>query len=176
MDVNELVALPDDKFRGVVDEAVRTSALTDEVTLEQRRHVQELLKRPELADRTYLVLVAMKKNVEGQLAAKRTDNQRRRVRLQSKPDVLAREEDEYRRWRAGALRFKTGVEEFMVELRSKRVGNATEVALRGERNDLVFAYERLRKGILEHRDHVCSDTCDAGCPADERLWELVNHG
>lgn len=164
MATDDLMATPDEEFRVLVAEALKvgnhdySGPLTPEVV--------DALKSPEVVNRTYLTLIAMKKNVEGQLAAKRADYVRERSRLHDGPNLRAKEQ-EYHSWRAGALRFKSGVEEFMVSVRGKR-----------ERPDdnYYLAYETLRQAILTHKSAVLlALEHDEDTDADEALWTTVSN-
>lgn len=165
----DLLALSDEEFRSVVDGAVRNRDPEDD----DARAIRSDLLRPEIVDKTYFALIASKKSVEGQLAAKRADYVKSRARTRH-PDALRRIEETYRGWRAGALRFKSGVEEFLVEVRAARDRNGEDNYLRKERNDSLVAFEQLRRAVIEHRDHVCGPECDNTCIADENLWRLVD--
>lgn len=160
----DLLSLDDERFRSIVDSAVRGNVSKE--TMAQ-------LKTPEVANRCYMALVTMKKNVEGQLAAKRADYNRQRVQFRKNPNKLREAEERWLTWRGGALRFKTGVEELMVEIRGKR--SPSDWALRAERNEVVIAYENLRQAIAAHRDHVCTAECDEKeCVADVTLWSVLD--
>jgi hypothetical protein len=152
--------LSDEEFKDLVDEAVRGQL--DPNTM-------AALKDGSVANRTYTVLVGMKKNVEGQLAARKADYGRARKNPDKKK--LDEIDDTWLSWRAGAIRFKSGVESLMLEVRDKRTPN--DWSLRAERNELANAYENLRKGIIAHRDHLCDEACDVSCSADDLLWSLV---
>lgn len=152
-----LSTIPDDEFRALLDAAAR--GRLDEQTLDQ-------LKSAEVVERTYLCLVSMKKSVEGQLAAKRADYIKARSKLRGKPTELAAEAEKYQTWRAGALRFKSGVEEFMMAVRGNRE-KAPEV------HDYYLPYQTLKLAIIQHREHVCDDECDVECAADTRLWSVL---
>lgn len=163
LDHESILDLPDEEFRDLVSEALKVN------NVDYAGHLTpddvELLRHPSVVDRTHLTLVAMKKNVEGQLAAKREDYIRQKGNHVNAKE-LREIEDGYHRWRAGALRFKSGVEEFMLSTRSKR-----------ERTDdgYYLAYESLRQAVLNHKATVSAlleqdkDTDEA----DARLWSLV---
>ena len=154
-----LLALSDEDFRSVVDDAVRNP--------EDSRAT--LLRHPDVVARWYFTLVSMKKSVEGQLAAKKAEY----AAAKATSPVAKRDQAGYERWRAGALRFKAGVENQLLEARLLREGNMDdqEVAMAvRERNRLIAA-------IAAHRDHDCDDDpqcTDDLCAADERLWASVS--
>lgn len=158
-----LLAIPDDEFRALVAEALKVGNTDYRGDLDHT--VVDQLKSPEVVDRTYLALVAMKKNVEGQLAAKKADYIKDRSR-HTDPHEIREVEREYQTWRAGALRFKSGVEEFMVSIRGKRD--------RPE-DSYYLAYETLRQAILLHKASVqAALENDEDTNADEILWATVD--
>lgn len=153
----DLMAIPEEEFRAVVDAAVRGHL--DVATIEK-------LKSPEVVERSYLTLISMKKNVEGQLAAKRADYVKSRSQLRNKMGELQDAEERYQTWRAGALRFKSGVEEFMVSIRSRRERPGVE-------RDYYIPFQTLKHAILQHRDHICDADCETECTADVNLWAIA---
>jgi hypothetical protein len=161
----DLMVLPDDVFRSYVDEAVRGHP---EDT--QTQELRSKLKDPEVVDRTYLTLVSMKKSVEGQLAARRADFVKERGTLRSNPPGQRAAEERYHAWRAGALRFKSGVEDFMLAVRGNREKPTGD--------NYYLAYQTLRQAIEKHREAVETalandqDTDDA----DAVLWSVLDDG
>lgn len=153
----DLLAIPEPEFRSVVDDAIR-GHLTEEMA--------QRLKSPEIVDRTYLTLVSIKKNVEGQLAAKRADYIKSRSLLHDDPRGLRAAEKTYQTWRGGALRFKSGVEEFMVSIRGLREKP-------GQAENYYIAYQTLKQAIVQHKNHWCGDECLEDCVADETLWTVL---
>lgn len=151
--------LSDDEFRTLLDAAIRGNM--DNITV-------EALKSDPCLDRTYAALISMKKSVEGQLAAKRADYVIERSRTPK--HRIAEVERKYQAWRAGALRFKTGVEEF---LSSVRPPSSPDSDLRSERNRLLIENEAFRQAIHDHWAHHCTPQCDVRCTADEALWKLI---
>jgi hypothetical protein len=137
----EIARLPDEDFRALVDRDLRRENTEEEA---------QALRSPELVHRWYTILVAMSKSVDGQLAAKRQDYEAQKARLRGKfvqeEGVIAdaklqhdasrqlaaeervrqlREEwaltsERYARSRAATLRFKSGLEETLVEARMFR--------------------------------------------------------
>lgn len=161
----DLMALPDDVFRSYVDEAVRGHP-DDEGTQALRSRLRE----PEVVERTHLCLVSMKKSVEGQLAARRADFVKERGTLRSNPPGQRAADERYHTWRAGALRFKSGVEDFMLTVRGSREKPTGE--------SYYLAYQTLRLAIEKHKDAVefalanDRDTDDA----DALLWSVLDAG
>lgn len=149
MTVHDYLDLPNEDFRDLVDEEVR--GITDEA-------ISRALRDPVLMERWYLTLVQMKKSVESQLGAKRSDLVRH-IGARDYPSRVA----EYHRWRAGSLRFKSGVEERLLEVRAMRFKGVTNPWKRTQ---------RLLDAIIEHRDSM-GDYNEEGSEADLRLWRLA---
>lgn len=168
--VDLLVELDDDAFGSLIDAAVRGD-------LDKR--TTELIKDPKIIERTRLTLVAMKKSVEGQLGAKRAEHVTKTDK--TKPEWAAKKDrQQYNLWRAGALRFKSGVDGLLMDVRleqTRQDPDADRVAafLKSERTAYLVAYKNLHDVVIEHRDHVCGPECDDQCIADEKLWRAVDH-
>lgn len=165
-----LRGLDDADFAALVDRAVRGDL--DEATAES-------LKDPQTLDRSYLALVTMKKSVEGQLAAKKADYVRNVAKTRQEAR-LRQIEEQYRQWRGGALRFKSGVETWLMILRQARQQTMPDLSHslireldKQERNKFMTAYDQLRSAVAEHRDHICDSSCDAECVADVKLWQAI---
>lgn len=179
-----LLTLPEDVFRRLVDSDLRGKG---------DPQLGRLLRSREVVDRWYATIKGMTKSVEGQLAAKKADLEA--VVLQIESDIaqaesrgdhltasallmsLKEQQQKDAKWRAGILRFKTGLEEVHAEARRIRDsyrGSFFDSYLAEERN---FALERTRSlesAIRAHRDHECDIGCDNGCTADDDLWRLVS--
>lgn len=153
----DLLAIPEADFRSIVDDAIRGHLTTE---------MAERLKSPEIIERTYLTLVSIKKNVEGQLAAKRADYIKNRSLMHGDTVGLRATEEAYQTWRAGALRFKSGVEEFMVSIRVLREKS-------GLSENFYMRYQELKQAVVQHRDHWCDDKCADECTADKALWKVL---
>ena len=163
-DLVDLLAMPEDAFRSLVDEAVRGHPEDGKIQV-----VRERLLEEDVVERTYLTLIRMKKSVEGQLAAKRSDYVRDRNRARSNPEELRAVESRYQTWRAGALRFKSGTEAYMLAVRARR--NTTP----GE--NYYLAYQTLRQAIAEHKKSVLTSLeLDEDTNADEVLWSVIEEG
>lgn len=80
-------------------------------------------------------------------------------------------------WRAGAVRFKTGLEEDLVRLRTLRDSyrdRLYDTVVVAERDRLAARVRSLEQAIRAHHQHVCTDACDEdGCPADAALWAAL---
>lgn len=159
MTPNELLKMPEEDFRAVVDDEVRGVEELDPKTA-------KALRDPLVADRWYYALVSMKKSVEGQLGAKRSDLLKHR----SPP----RDRTEYHRWRAGALRFKSGVEERLLEVRSRRHSLTHIDTVQEERNVALAQMQNLKTAITSHKTSVLSDFADDEVSdADRTLWSAI---
>ena len=118
MKARDLLDLPEEDFRGIVDDEVRG-------TLDRNTGV--VLRDPQLLDRWHLTLISMKKSVESQLGSIRSDLVK--VRPELAPEEYERRLAEFHRWRAGAVRFKSGVEERLLEIRARRQTLTTAISL-----------------------------------------------
>jgi chromosome segregation ATPase len=134
----KIAALSDDDFRSLVDRDLRREDTQEEA---------QALRSPDLVHRWYTILVAMSKSVDGQLAAKRYDYEAQKAQLRGQfvsaesalaeaklhrdtPRVHGAQDrirelrqdwalmtERYARSRAATLRFKSGLEETLVEAR-----------------------------------------------------------
>jgi hypothetical protein len=174
MTTETLRTMDDESFRSLVNDEIRGNAEPE---------VTKLLRSPELVDRWYNALQIMQKSVEGQLAAKKAE-------AKSKKTELTRQANgrqkwlQYNKsaniWRAGALRFKSGLEMALFEADQLRYQiNGVDKAKQaiGERNVAIAEAERLKSAIRAHRTHVlgqCPEECDGDyCVADEDLWAVL---
>lgn len=158
-----LLNMDDDEFRQAVDQEVR-GTLPTEVSL--------ALRDPRLSQRWYLALIQMKKSVESQLGAKRSDLVNMRETDNGRWD---QELANFHRWRAGAVRFKSGVEERLIEIRRSRlVVFPTEEVLTEQRNWALEKMQCLVKGIVEHQRTVSQEYDEDVSDADKKLWKLVD--
>lgn len=165
-----LVQLDDDSFGSLIDAAVRGDL---------DKKTRELIKDPRIIERTRLTLVAMKKSVEGQLGAKRAEHVTKVDK--SKPEWAIRKDRQlYNSWRAGALRFKSGVDGLLMDIRLQQTRDNPDAEgiaafLKSERTAYLVAYQKLHDVVVEHRDHECGPECDDQCVADVKLWRAVDH-
>lgn len=151
-DVQKLLSLPDPQFREVVDAEVRGTA---------QPKVGETLRDPLLIDRWHHTLLQMKKSVESQLGAKRSD-------VFKNKHYSAHDLAEFHRWRAGAVRFKSGVEDRLLEIRRIRgIAQPDTQAIKRERNALLQAIDAHRQTVLEEFE------ADEISDADRALWAAL---
>jgi hypothetical protein len=188
-----LLSLPNDAFRTLVDADLRGKG---------DQSLAKLLRSEEVCERWYSTINGMAKSVEGQLAAKRADLEATTLSLESDIQVAEARGDESlaaqlrlalmeaqqkdAKWRAGILRFKTGLEEVHAEARRIRdsfKGSFFESYLAEERNIALARVRDLEDGIRRHRDHDCETDprCKNtygesfhDCAADDDLWSLVS--
>lgn len=168
-----LLDLSDEAFNAMVNQDVRGTLNPD---------TSALLRDPAIADRWYETLISLKRSVEAQLSANRAEQVQKQaeyVALGEGGKVLwmqARAGAE--KWRAGAVRFKNGVEDRLAEARKHRNearANMHISVLIGERDQAFKEVKRLRAAILTHREHECGASCDDDrCIADDNLWEELD--
>ena len=146
--IDNLINMPEEQFRSIVDKEVRGTL--DAATGEMLRH-------PRLVDRWYYALVSMKKSVESQLSSKRSDI----LKVPGPVNSRSSEWSDYHRWKAGAIRFKSGVEDRLLEIRRTH-GRPTDRAA------------QLEQAILDHKSKVLADFApDEVSDADTGLWHVV---
>ena len=169
--MKEIAALNEEDFRELVDRDLRRENTEEEALA---------LRSPALVDRWHTVLVSMSKSVDGQLSAKRQDFEAHKARLKSQllradeelglaradhdRDRIAdvekrarklREEwaaaqERYSRSRAATLRFKSGLEETLVEARlhrDKTRDRLYDTVVSQERNRLATRVRRYESAL-----------------------------
>jgi hypothetical protein len=182
--VEDLRDLPDEKFRALVDADLRRQAPRSGVRLKDE--LVDALRSPGLVERWYSMLCRMQKSVDGQLGARDADFHAQLAELavvglkRSDSDVRARQETlraDHHRARAATLRFKTGLDEAMLEARYRRDEVLAErygSAIVAERDFLASRCRRLLAAIEQHRASVLDDL-DGEEPdeIDTALWSLL---
>lgn len=174
MTIESLLAMDDEPFRSLVNDEIRGNAAPE---------VTKLLRSPELVERWYNALQIMQKSVEGQLAAKKAEAKSKKTELSRLPNGRQKWL-QYNKsaniWRAGALRFKSGLEMALFEADRLRYSiNGVDRTKRAieERNISIAEAERLKSAIRAHKAHVlgkCPEECDGDfCVADEELWSVL---
>lgn len=164
-----------EEFAGVVDQEVRGRAPRD---------LAQALRSPEVADRWYQQLVTMKKSAEAQLAAKSADDKEQRITLtlvarefpEKSKEMLRRADEvraQYLKWRAGVLRFRSGVEERLAEASWRRRMSTSLIpsALIDERNQLLSQVSALTAAIKAHKASMAD--LEEADEADEALWRTI---
>ena len=135
MDAAErLLAMDNTTFAQVVDRELRGKAAAEESTA---------LRNPLVAERWRVALVAIAKSVDGQLGARRADYMANRARFTKELLRVAYDEraalerswaeqrENFNRSRAATLRFKSGLEETLIE--ANAIVNEAEAAAPGVR-------------------------------------------
>lgn len=174
----KLAAMPEVEFRGQIDDDTRGKGSPE---------LAAALRSEALMERWYEALLAMQSSVEGQLAAKGADSRakvadfRRRLNGSMGKDkdrlneLLLFEQAQSERWRAGAVRFKSGIEEKLLEAR--RLLRAHDNPLvtdrtAEERNRALARISVLEDAIRKHREAFPVE--DDPSDADTELWSLVS--
>lgn len=182
--VKRLLNLPDKEFWALVDRDIRGTLPDVEV--------EAIRSDAALIERWYQALIRMKKSVEGTLGAKAADAKANRLtaELKNDPDTAKTVDAEHASWRAGAIRFKVGVEERLTVVRTLRAAYAPrliESAAVLERNlislRLVQVEDKLQtveddlrmlsNAIKAHRKSIVDDDDADPSDADLELWALV---
>jgi hypothetical protein len=173
---SRVVDLPEPEFRRLIDQDTRGKAPT---------RVSAELRQPECVPRWYQTLIGMQKSVEGQLAAKAAESRAAqadyRAQLEHTSDRSIRVERLKREsrdesWRAGALRFKSGLEERIIEARQiLREMEDPLVAVSDriveDRNRALTRVAALEAAIRRHHAEFPPD--DEPSEADIELWQTV---
>lgn len=178
--VRSLVEFSNDDFQDVVDGEVRRVG---------GRYLKSLLANPVNIDRWHLSLVQMKKNVESQMGA-RADDVRMLLLDITNPELADDETGltpekvrdlrierhraanaDFIKWRAGAKRFKLGVEERLLEIRKIHLVNGDFRA--SEATAANYMLQTLVEGIKAHRAQLLADADPDIGDADTDLWSLL---
>lgn len=200
--VQHLRALDDVRFRQEVDadlRQIRASDLRKMPESEQRSERtrydlrRQALRTPELIDRWWMTLQMIAKSVEGQLASMQEDHEAEKATLRAEmakcptwagtipccaehAEAWETAKAEFARNRSGRLRFKTGLDEWLIEARALRDG------LRGSMYDSIVAEERnhyagvakaLKEAITQHRAEILDDDDPEPTEADKKLWACL---
>lgn len=185
--VRRLAAMDDRVFRKEVDADLRRPEPSDRQAHENRRAA---LRTPELVDRWNTALQMISKSVEGQLASKQEDMAAARAALARQiakttpgspewiklKDQQEAAKEAYATSRAQMLRFKTGLDEWVIEARALRDSlKATmyDSIIADERNHYAAQVQELRAAIDAHRTQMLDDDYEPSS-ADELLWACLN--
>jgi len=170
----DLYELEDKEFQFVVDQELRKDHLSKSPqSREILQSISSRLREPDVLDRWYFALLAIKNSAESQLGARRAD-------LKSSYGVVTLEEylEKKRRhenWKGGTLRFLSACTARILECRMLRqrefVGNLPNMLehLRTETMELAIQYET---SIVRHKQIVVDNGMEA-TEADEELWSSV---
>lgn len=189
-EVRRLTALSPDAFKAEVDSDVKPfiHANMDQGIWDARRAA---LRSPALVDRWFASLSQTLKSVEGQLATQTEDYDAARADI--KKALIAAEADgntarvkdlriqaeqvkaEHARARAKTLRFKTGLDEMLIQARSLRDAvrdRLYDSVVAEERNRYAARITELTDAILEHRQaHIEADIDPE--VHDQHLWQVI---
>lgn len=198
--IDDLVELDDEKFRKLVDQDVRRRDGEGDLELAQA------LRSPALVRRYYTMLVRTLKSVEGQLAARETDYEARRARLKAKLSIaqsqlksattdedrnkaqskvvnltaeIETEKSKHLLDRGKTLRYKTGLDMALVEIRSILDGlhdDMYDTIVARERNHYAERCRQLEDAIRQHQTEVLADDEDEPFEADMKLWSSLQRG
>lgn len=167
------MTMTNDEFRAIVDADIRNQSSEEQY--------EWLRTDPQAVDRWYTTLTSMKKSVENQFASKNAETKALRAELEARGDHDGAKQEliNYLRWKAGVVRFKTGLEEKLSDAAWRRrqlTGVGTADFLRAERNRLsndvdvlTDAVNTLISLIEAHKDGL--DDGDTFSKADLQLWE-----
>lgn len=179
-EIKRLLGLDYEDFREEVNEDVRPHT--------SERYRRAALRSPELVDRWFAALSQMSKSVDGQLAARTEDYEANKAvfkrqlstartaadRAKATSEWASQKESAHRS-RAGTLRFKTGVDEALIEARYLRDtvrDSMYDTVVAEERNRYAARSTALFDAIVAHRQAMDDEDIEPG-DHDERLWEAV---
>lgn len=163
----DLHLLNDDDFTELVNRDVRGNLEPD---------TSALLREPPNINRWHDTLLRLKRNVEAQLTSSRSDLLSKQATYIQRGTsgklqwIEAKAQAE--KWRQGAIRFKNGVEERLLEAKGlRRTMRSTDfqATLVSERDKAVAEMTRLRSAILDHKQGVLDESLDEDF-VDDRLW------
>lgn len=160
MTTQVLSTLSDDDFEGLVNQDVRGQL--DSAT-------SALLREPENVFRWYNSLNSLKKSVEAQFVVKKAELAEFRL-VNATEDEWRQAVAEHERWKAGAVRFKTGVEKRIAEAKQLRIAVSRDEVMGRISSDLHEARGKLelyRQAIVAHKNAEDADQ------ADEDLYSIL---
>lgn len=199
-EIRRLAGLPAQAFRQIVDQDLRVERRPGSNPSQQQRVTAAALRSKDLVERWHTILLQMLVSVEGQLASAQEDQTAAQARFRRETDRLEREvqvkrgpareaasrklqekqtewlltREKYATARAGRLRFKSGLDEWLIEARSLRDqyrATMYDSVVTEERNHYARVAGDLRGAISEHREAILADDALEPSAADERLWE-----
>lgn len=173
MTPEQLLALDHAEFTALVDQDARARDRT-----KADPKLAAALRHPDVIERTYMAVLAIQKKVEATLAGRAAEfastkahyNQQANRNRNGYLKLL----EKYELSRANSLRYKTGVDQVVLELQYL-IGSSTkarDLVRTDERFLLAQRVQVLEDGIRRHRD-VSAEMDLAGEPHDEELWALV---
>jgi hypothetical protein len=173
---NRIIDLPQEEFRRLVDDDTRGKAPAS---------LSAQLRAPDCAPRWYRTLRAMQQSVEGQLASKNSESDAVMLEYKAKLELLG--DDDVQRaliiaemqrrkardktWRAGALRFKSGLEDKLLEARQLMPDDMISERIADERNRALGLVVNLKHAIQRHHDDFPKD--EEPSDSDLELWRVL---
>lgn len=177
--VDVLIGMGEQDFFNIVDRDIRGDERLQPGELPLDPLYSEALRTPAVCDEWYQALARMKKSTEYTLAAKGQDDKRFRLQLEADGNFVGARElrGRHLKWRAGAVRFLTGVEARLMEAnheRRKNFANALPSQITMERDRLSETVRELRSAISTHREDFLSHDGDEPSDADTLLWAMLD--
>lgn len=168
-DPAQLALLPEDEWKSLIDRDLRTltkPATGPKAVTEDDRELAQALRSPACIDRYFFTLLRMLKNAEGTLASRREEaiEQRNTLLAQGQWQEWRKAEADHARQRRSTLRFKSGLEQTLLEikfLRSQIMEHRASTRL-----------ERVVWMVKNHRENFPED--DDPSQADIELWRLID--
>lgn len=164
-----LIIMGDDSFRDLVDKDLRRKDRED-----IPQELRDGLRSPEVADRWLSTLIKIAKSVEGTLAYRYDEYEAEKADLELKGDQtgLYLLKQQYHQQRAKTLRFKTGLDEWLIEARTIRDARRRQDPAASERALLERKVRSLKEAIEEHHSAaVAADRPPASY--DQKLWSVL---
>lgn len=166
----ELLELPDAEFRALVH--AELAGRSDASTAEALRHSLVLARWSNSLERLRLTTYGQLEAREAELEAARIDAEEIRPSEESRL-ALALARESFQRWRAEAVRFRTTVEDRLLEgayLQERLAQEAEAQTAAAELEALRARVAELEAAIATHRAAIHED--DAAEP-DRQLWRLL---
>jgi len=156
-EITRVTRLSEHDFRVLVDEDVRDRA---------QPITAAVLRSPTVVERWYESLLASQTSVAAQLAAKEAEFL-----------AVIRPNDEvettYQRWKAGAIRFKSGVDRKLIEARRLLREQGSLIVQPDPDQQALLRVALLEQAIRTHRYAVNTSNAEAPAEYDLELWSYV---
>lgn len=182
-EIDRLADLDDTTFRAEVDADLRSARTRNPKAITRAA----ALRSNDLVDRWYTTLQMMSVSVEGQLAAAQEDHAAERAALRSRMASASHREQpalqeqweeskgRFSRARAAKLRFKSGLDEWIVEARSLRDSlrdSMYDSIVAEERNHWAERYRVLHDAVAAHEAATLADDLEP-TEQDTKLWASI---
>lgn len=189
--IDHLLEMSDKEFRDIVDQDLRKDSSNKRARAELPEGVSAALRDSRVASRWLTHLSQMQRTVEGTLAAREAESESKRAdlrravieaedNLEPTAHLRAKLEEEKKNYlytRAGTLRFKSGLEEVLLEARAiveKHDVEAYRSQVFKERNAYASRVEELEEAIREHKRSFYDEEDDLEpSDTDLKLWGTV---